>query len=313
MTKHGNVLPSTKYMRFGPKIILTVVVSPPSHNLCYIYMSLLASGTTNVLRSTNKCDSVPRSKLWNQLSPKGFYYNNAWNIRQCNVLDTHVTDFKRCLAGKTLILFGDSTTRNWYTELMELLRCRLTTEHWGDDWHWRKPSEAGIVAINFTMKWLPHAHPFFVGGVIWGEKKYMKSIPSYLDEIQSSENVIVTIHVYIHMLAFHHSVFENRIMIIRQSVERLLRRNPHAVVVIKGPHTFSQIQGSFSHDHERFADYFGLLHLDYIHREFAHLQDRVVLLDIRDMTIAKENSDKHPPREVVREMVKLLLTLACPS
>jgi hypothetical protein len=110
-----------------------------------------------------------------------------------------------------------------------------------------------------------------------------------------------------HVLTFHHDLFIDRIHKIRRSVEDLLHRNQHAVVAIKGPHTFRDSPAGGV----RINDYFGLLHIDIMRQEFFHLQDRVVLLHHRDMTIAKEVKWNHPPPEVDRAMIKQLFSLVC--
>jgi hypothetical protein len=117
-----------------------------------------------------------------------------------------------------------------------LLGCNVNSERWSKD-KWHKPATCAKADLNFTMKWLSHAQPFYVGWD-WEARRYTRSITSYLDEIGPDERVIAVVHIYTHILTFHHYLFIDRIRKIRRSVDDLLHRNQHAVVAIKGPHTW---------------------------------------------------------------------------
>ncbi|XP_052281253.1 NXPE family member 3-like [Dreissena polymorpha] len=64
------------------------------------------------------------------------------------------------------------------------------------------------------------------------------SVARRLDNIKDDEDAVVVIHIYIHLLLYHHSIFERKMRMIRTSVASLLQRNKLAQVVILGPHTF---------------------------------------------------------------------------
>jgi hypothetical protein len=247
------------------------------------------------------CHVNPTSATWTQTSPTGFFYGSKWHMIQCAGVST-VPEFRSCLTGRTLILFGDSTTRHWYTQILQMMKCKQTSTKWTFG-KWHGPSVAVNPVINFKVKWLPHAYPFYTG-----DYRYItKSVVRNLDEIPSDENVIILLHMYAHFLTYHYFVFWDRVRRVRHSVQRLLQRNPKVVIAIKGPHTFAN---TFM-DAARLNDYMGFLFADILRFEFSDIQDKVIYLDQRDITVAAESKDIHPDTTLIRQMVGTMFALVC--
>lgn len=217
-------------------------------------------------------------------------------------LATH-TPYIDCLRGKKLLIFGDSTTRQWYLEVLKYVpNCHLTTEPWTKS-NWQKFTECLDSTNNITIQWIPHSFSFYYGPRGSWNIQDMKTIPGVIDEVHDDDDVIIVIHMFLHALRYHEDVFRMRMVTIRQSVERLLLRNPTAVVTIKGPHAYVYM---YSLD-----DFYGYVYRDILFDVFKGLHDRVVYLDYREMCIAKCILDRHPPDDVIREMVRLLLGFSC--
>ncbi|XP_045165754.2 NXPE family member 4-like isoform X1 [Mercenaria mercenaria] len=250
------------------------------------------------------CKSYNISLLWRSRGLTGFFFNGKWNLRNC--FGFQGNDYKKCLENRHLYLFGDSTTRGWYKEILNRFKCQRITEKW---WmgRWHKESECFNKQINFKAGWYPHAHPFFVTNE-WDDVRYnLYSISRRIDNIPQTEHAIVVIHMYLHMLPFHHSVFQQKMKIIRKSVETFLEKNKYSIVMVKGPHTFEVNQTTrFRH-----SDYFGYLYSKIIYEVFEGLQDRIILLNNRDVTIAQPNKGVHPPKNVVNAMIDQMLSYVC--
>ena len=243
------------------------------------------------------CSSVPKRHTWSEETLTGFFYNNKWFPQYCTIPEK--MNIRKCLKDKRLILFGDSTIRHWYKHLMEDFACVAVTEYWTKE-KWHKRSSCEIKRMNFTMEWIPHAQPFHVG-LKWDTKRYTThSIASQIDGLANNANVIVVIHMFSHVSAYHHSVFRDRMRIISKSVHRFLRRNKNAHIFIKSPHT-----------HKHIGSFFGYVYRDIIQEEFKDLQDDIVYLNQADMTIAKINVDVHPPMDIVAAAVKQMLGFVC--
>jgi len=204
------------------------------------------------------------------------------------------------LNNKSVLIFGDSTTRQWYTHVLKNWKCTPTSEKWTKD-KWHKRAACVNRNDNLTVEWLPHSQPFF--GV--DTNRYTRtSIARHLDETGSEAQVIAIVHIYLHTLAYHHSVFREKVRRIRPSVQDLLNRNKYAKVLVKGFHTF--------YDETRLLnDYFAKLYKHILFEEFAGLHDRVVYLDHKDMTDAVGVHARHPPVTVVAAMINQMLSYIC--
>lgn len=205
-----------------------------------------------------------------------------------------------------MYLIGDSTIRAWYPFIIKRFKCQPTTEKWNTD-KWHKPAECYNKDINFKAGWYPHAQPFFLG-TAWSDARYtLYSTSRRIDNIPENEHAIVVIHLYMHFIAFHHSVLRDRLKIIRRSVERLFARNKYSIVMIKGPHTFTNTPVGA----ERLCDYFGYVYSKIMFEEFNGLFHRVILLNNKDATTARHEQWNHPPNDIVNHMIDQMFSYVC--
>ncbi|XP_053386230.1 NXPE family member 4-like [Mercenaria mercenaria] len=252
--------------------------------------------------------SIPCAKynitlLWLSREPTGFFYDGKWNLRNC--LGFQQNYYQTCLKNRRLYVFGDSTSRAWYKTILKRFQCRQTTEKWQFE-KWKKDSECYNRQINFKVGWYPQAQPFFAR--TWDDMRAaLYSISGRIDRIPRKERAIIVIHSYMHMVAFHHSVFKQKMEIIRESVDKFLRNNKQSIVMIKAPHTYEDTPaGKY-----RLSDYFGYVYSKILYEVFEGLHDRVVLLNNRDTTIAQHVEWNHPPKNIINAMIDQMLSYAC--
>ena len=257
--------------------------------------------------SLPKCSSYPREILWQKAETTGYFYDDTWYLNHCKGRDP--TSYTRCLRNTTLLLSGDSTTRAWYGFLYDYLKCVPITEQW-EDVKWTKKSICYVPALNFTLKWIPHAQPCFIGEVWTKDKFEIYSIPRDMEELDSDTRVIFVIHVHMHIVAYHPSVFRERMRRISNSAKRLLERNKHAQVLIKGSHTY--LHPVSRENSKRLNDYFGYIFRDIMYEEFRDLRDKVVYMDQKDMTVSKGTTDRHPPTNIISQSIFQMFDYACP-
>ena len=252
------------------------------------------------------CNTYPRQDLWTESRPTGYFYNNTWKLHHCN--GPSGNDFKECLRDTRLLITGDSTTRPWYSFLCKTFSCTQTTESWTTA-KWHKRSTCYNSSYNLTIQWLPHAQPFFsFPDDRWDTYKYtVGSITRHINELDSNIKAIIVIHMYVHLAAFHHSVFRERIRLVSNSIRLYLIRNKNAKILIKGPHTYA----TTSIGNDCMSDYIGYLYRDIMFEEFQGLHERVTYMDQKDMTIAKNVYSHHPPDEVIRGAVYQMLGYIC--
>ena len=66
--------------------------------------------------------------------------------------------------------------------------------------------------------------------------------PQILDSVPSTGRYVVVIHLYLHYSMHHYSVVRSRLRAVRAATDRLLARNPDAMVVLRGPHTAQKLK-----------------------------------------------------------------------
>ncbi|WAR17503.1 NXPE4-like protein, partial [Mya arenaria] len=210
-----------------------------------------------------------------------------------------------CIRHKSMYLLGDSTLRHWYEHyVLKILECKPTSEDWTKE-KWHKPATCRNDKLNFSAGWFPHAQPFSAGN---DENSYtLYSIARHIDDIPDNEEPLVVVHLFLHMVPYHHSVFQTKMELIRNSVVRLLRRNPNAKVFIKAPHTYLNSPAG----RVRLNDFFGYLYTNILYKIFRGFHDKIVFLNNRDSSESLRLEWNHPPPYVVQAMVEQLFSYAC--
>ncbi|XP_053404776.1 NXPE family member 1-like isoform X1 [Mercenaria mercenaria] len=219
-----------------------------------------------------RCSDYNLSLLWNTATPSGFSLQNKWIYTRCQCLNESL--YKSCLTNKTIYLLGDSTLRQWYYNIIDRFKS--------------VPSKRKVIhtqlsyinkGYNTRIIWSPHSMPIFLSFHWSSLRDTLYSISRRIDNIPQEEHAIVVFQIYMHMLRYHHSVFQRRMEIIRNSVEKCLKRNKNIVFMIKSPHTFSEpVFGN-----PTLGDYPGNVFSYILYKVIQGLHDKVVLLNNRDI------------------------------
>ena len=258
---------------------------------------LCIAGILRIRDELPDCSSIPKRQTWIPHNPSGFFYKGQWQPTFCNL--PRDERYGECLNGKHFVIFGDSTTRQWYRYMMEHLNCSQITEKWTQK-AWHKRTLCYSVAMNFTAEWIPNAQPFYVGNS-WDTRKYTTHpIAAYLDEISDNSKLVIVIHIFAHFSNYRSEIFRDRMKAISKSARHALDRNKDIIILVKGPHTYNQVR-SYYYYHYRVI----------IKEEFEELYDRVVFMEQGDMTIAKKNSEIHPLLDILKEAIRQLIGYIC--
>ncbi|XP_045199370.2 NXPE family member 1-like [Mercenaria mercenaria] len=269
-----------------------------------VYINVTRKKTDTGLYFTNeplkRCSDYNLSLLWNTATPSGFSLQNKWIYTRCQCLNESL--YKSCLTNKKIYLLGDSTLRQWYYNIIDRFKNR--------------PSGRKVVhtqlsyfnkEYNTRVMWSPHSMPIFLLYQWTSLRDTLYSISRRIDNIPQEEHAVVVFQLYMHMLRYHHSVFQRRMEIIRNSVEKCLKRNKNIVFMIKSPHTF--FEPTF--DNLALGDYPGNVFSYILYEVFQGLHDKVVLLNNRDISLTYLNKNAHPSESIVNAMVNQMLCHAC--
>ncbi|XP_067670329.1 NXPE family member 3-like [Haliotis asinina] len=267
----------------------------------------IPSAPNPTLSSNNPCSRTNFRHTWLS-NPAGFFHNSTWRPLSCFNYITG-NDVDRCLANRTLRMFGDSTVRQLLTFLFKYqnLTWRIgpkdTSSNFIPTSKWYSYSEAHNKRFHYTVFWSPHGLPM---SFEHANRTAIRPSFVHLDEIPSGSRDIVLINLYAHFLFFPLHMFKVRMKHIRLAIERLLRRSPNIKIAIKGPHYF------VTHDpHFSLGGMWGPVYAKIIRQEFVALYDRVIYLDLWDMLVSVENANIHPSEQLLMTMLPTLFGYVC--
>ncbi|XP_040202866.1 NXPE family member 3-like isoform X2 [Rana temporaria] len=233
-------------------------------------------------------------------NPSGFYYQDVWKSLVCSNkhFDNH-TMATKCLAGKMVYMFGDSTMRQWWEYLVDFIptlkQINLHVIH-----HNPGPLLATDAEFNYLVQWRAHQKPLRMERSGIQELRY---ISSELDRLGNRKGMIIVITCWSHFLTYPVGVYIHRLHHIREAVVRLLERSPETTILIKSANT------GYRFDHG--SDWLSV-QLDILMRAmFSKLP--VTVLDVWQMTSChREPENLHPIKVIIKNEVDLMLSFICP-
>ncbi|XP_006820352.1 NXPE family member 3-like [Saccoglossus kowalevskii] len=245
----------------------------------------------------------------------GYWLGTRWYSLVCQNREWHkAREVQKCLQGKDVYFLGDSTTRQWYQQMLQIAGYPMDVT----DKNWRNrvdslPGEYSVSGtdsydmlvtdlknnINFTY----HHHalsrhwqipifrfPYFV---------------DIIDGLASPEcNYVILISLWAHFDTWTTDSFTERIFLLARGIKHLMDRCQNTIVAIKG-----------SHERNNINNYWILYDMNRILKdEFKGLG--VFFIDIWDMNFAYAFSNKmkmniHMPMHLIKEEVYMFLSHAC--
>ncbi|OCT77298.1 hypothetical protein XELAEV_18032497mg [Xenopus laevis] len=232
--------------------------------------------------------------------PSGFYYQDFWQSLACrNKAFPKPSDVTKCLSGKIIYMFGDSTTYQWLTFLLNFIPSLQKQDIFGKS---PVPQLAIDTTHKFVVQWQVHQKPVTMQYI---DKEELHYIANDLDKIGGSkEGLVIVINCLAHFVSFSNKFYVRRLLTIRDAVLRLVQRNPLVKVFIKSGNT------GYLYSHG--SDWLSL-QLDLIMRAmFSSLP--VTILDAWQITSCHyEPQLLHPGPVIVKNQIDLMLSFICPT
>lgn len=153
-----------------------------------------------------------------------------------------------------------------------------------------------------------HSKPFNIGthkDRIIHTNSMHQAIPLLLQ--QNRTNNVIVIHYYVHISFYTLHMYRMKVRLARTVAEEALAAHPSLKIIIRGPHI---IYDGKQH-HVQFGDTFGRQYTQIWQEEFRGLEDRVWFTDLWDLSIAMENIQCHPVRNIVEQMIRVLFGYFC--
>nr|XP_033779517.1 NXPE family member 3-like [Geotrypetes seraphini] len=232
--------------------------------------------------------------------PSGFYYNNTWISRVCSSRTFPTpSNVTKCLSGKVVYMFGDSTLRQWWAYLEKFVPSLKTI-----DLH--VPHEMGPILAtdaenNYLIQWRGHGKPLRMTKIRVADLHYMAND---INGIGGGPQVVIVFNIWAHFTYLPVDMYIQRVQRIRKAVVDLLYRSPQTTVIIKSANT--------GYKYLDVNDWISL-QLDIIlRRMFSGIP--VAIVDAWQMTSCHYFPKIiHPWEKIIQNEVDILLSFICPS
>uniref|UniRef100_A0A8B9SKK1 Neurexophilin and PC-esterase domain family member 3 n=1 Tax=Anas platyrhynchos TaxID=8839 RepID=A0A8B9SKK1_ANAPL len=224
------------------------------------------------------------------VSPSGYYYEDHWRPRTHWIHHFNKSDdISKCLQGKVIHLFGDSTIRQWFEY--------LTPKNVG-------PFMSVDLKHNILLKFRCHGPPIRFTTVFSSELRY---IANELNGIVGGRNTVIAITIWSHFSTFPVEVYIRRLRNIRRSVIQLLDRSPKTLIIIRT----ANVQ-ELGPEVSLFNSDWYSLQLDSVMRKmFSGIA--VHFVDAWEMSLAHYlPHNLHPKEVIVRNQIDAFLSYVCP-
>ncbi|XP_063069668.1 NXPE family member 3-like [Engraulis encrasicolus] len=235
--------------------------------------------------------------------PSGYYHQGSWRTLSGEPIKhfNNAPAIKKCLKGKLVYMFGDSTARQWFEYLTAFV----------PEFSLRSQKNVGpFLAVdsanNILLTFHSHGPPIRFNTLQSSEIEY---VANRIDALRGGRDTIVALSLWSHFSTFPVEVYIRRLRHVRRAVARLLDRAPGTLVVVRtaNPQATDPNYSLYN------SDWYSL-QLDTVLRAMLRGMRGVVLLDAWDMTLAHPTQPRllHPAKEIISNMVDIILSHVCP-
>nr|XP_054767097.1 NXPE family member 3-like [Lytechinus pictus] len=239
----------------------------------------------------------------------GYFLKGQWYSNFCRLRAFAIPETLKCLTNKTLYFHGDSTTRQYFEYLVETLKGTLKPNPPTKQSNWKVgPSLAEDRVHNFTVHYRHHGYPIRNN---WTDASEVQYIEEALDVLDATPDTVFMFTIWAHLTTVNMSFYEHRVRRIKAAVERLHRRSPETLVVIKSANTRSHPSWGSS---ATFSDWYAK-ELDLKLRDvFKSYDNKIGFIDQWSMVVGFSNRDAiHPEKAIISSGVRTLLSYICPK
>uniref|UniRef100_A0A8C6Z670 Neurexophilin and PC-esterase domain family member 3 n=1 Tax=Nothoprocta perdicaria TaxID=30464 RepID=A0A8C6Z670_NOTPE len=216
------------------------------------------------------------------VSPSGYYYQDQWRPRTHRIHHFNESeDITKCLQGKVIHLFGDSTIRQWFEYL------------------------TAFVPGYFFFIWFCSC--LLQGYILPSDTELLRYVANELNGIVGGRNTVIAITIWSHFSTFPVEVYIRRLRNIRRSVIQLLDRSPKTVIVIRTANV-QELGPEVSLFNSDWYSY----QLDSVMRKmFSGIA--VHFVDAWEMSLAHHlPHNLHPNEIIVKNQIDAFLSYICP-
>ncbi|XP_072044935.1 NXPE family member 3-like, partial [Amphiura filiformis] len=235
----------------------------------------------------------------------GYWMENQWHPFHCRKYNcwTNSTKVAECLRNKEIRIMGDSNGRQYYNGIIPLLPPEPAdvdvkkAEHM----HWYTKTYNISMTFDFHPEGIGN-HWFRFGGL-----HYEVDI---LDQLINAHcNYVIMVSTWAHFTQWTRSAFVERLRLLREAVDRFVKRCPDAPIIFKSPHPREH---KWLQSRLLCSDFMLYQLRKILRKTFA--DSGVFYLDVWDMNIAfPAKNSVHMPTTVVDQELFMILSYVCNS
>uniref|UniRef100_A0A672HEZ6 Neurexophilin and PC-esterase domain family, member 3 n=1 Tax=Salarias fasciatus TaxID=181472 RepID=A0A672HEZ6_SALFA len=249
----------------------------------------------------DELNSTMNSGRWR---PSGFYYKGVWrSLGGTEVREFNPKQMTQCLKGKQVHMYGDSTIRQWFEYLNEVLP---NIKQFG--LHTSKQT-GPLMALDYTnnimVMFRCHGPPIRFSNVPIGGLRY---IANELERVIGGPDTVIVLGIWSHFSTFPMEVYIRRLMSIRIAVVKLLARAPQTLVIVRT----ANLKALTLYETLTNSDWYSMQRDKALRAVFKGTGVRLV--DAWEMTLAHNlPHNLHPDRPIIKNMINVLLSYVCPA
>ncbi|XP_066269682.1 NXPE family member 1-like [Branchiostoma lanceolatum] len=235
---------------------------------------------------------------------EGYWYNGTWYSLRCRVQRGFDREAAiRCLRNKNIYLQGDSTLRQWYSELAKT----INTEENPNAGKFLGPTVTTNKSNNINIHFRFHHFP------ISGPPPRPMNVFSFTaDEIKNTvggPDVVFVLGLWGHFSGEPDDTFRSRLYGIRHAIEHHHSKYPGTKFFVRSSNTRGHVTFSHLRDNSNWYAYQVLLETKDILGDL-----NVIILDVWDMSICQWHEHTiHPHIEVIMNHLDMFYSYICPQ
>ncbi|XP_038050441.1 NXPE family member 4-like [Patiria miniata] len=230
----------------------------------------------------------------------GYWLENKWYSLICENKDwTEKSTLTSCLRNKQLLMYGDSTSRQWFHHTIDLLGEKFAPVPGEFGFHcFRHYDDIDLSILISFPKQLVGSRAVRLEGVF-----YEHDLIDALNDTRC--NYILVVSPWAHFSFWSRDSYTERTLLLREALLRFRRRCPDAPIVVKGPHPRERVRST-------------VFSVDFMTRGIGEINRRVLgdigawYLPTWDINNAAPiGNGIHMPSFVVHEELKVFFSYVC--
>ncbi|XP_066285634.1 NXPE family member 3-like isoform X2 [Branchiostoma lanceolatum] len=236
---------------------------------------------------------------------EGHWYNGTWYSLRCRAQRGFDREAAiRCLRNKTIYLQGDSTLRQWYSDLAKTINIE---DNPNTALKFLGPTVTTNTSNNINIHYRFHHFP------ISGPPPRPMNVFSFTaDEIKNivgGPDVLIILGLWAHFCAEPKETFRSRLHGIRHAIEHHHSRYPDTKIFIRSSNTRGHVTFSHLRDNSNWYAYQLLLETRDILGDL-----NITIFDVWDMSLCQwHEHNVHPHSDVIKNHLDMLYSYICPK